>query len=75
MGSRQVNEFGGLVTYFERANMTLNRDTRVVADALPETGQPVEQRALAGVGSTYHCDTGISTPTYRYLTGRYAYFG
>ena len=54
--------------------MALDCDTGVIADALFEAGQPVEQGTLARIGSAYNCNTEISSPIYRYFTGRNVYF-
>ena len=42
MSAGQINEFDDAIGHPQRTDMTLNRDTRVIADALLEAGQPVE---------------------------------
>ncbi len=42
--------------------MALYRDTRVVADSLPEPGQAIEYGALATIGITDHRDAGSGLP-------------
>ena len=54
--------------------MTLNGDTRVIANALFESRKTIEKCALAGIGITDYHDARISAPGNGYLIGRNADF-
>ena len=58
----QVNEFERALPDLQGADMTLDRNARVVANALPQPGQPIEERALARIGITDNRNAGVGSP-------------
>ena len=60
--ARQVDQFDGPAVRLQRANVPLYGDARVVADALPQAGQTIEERALAGIGPTDNRNAGFGLP-------------
>lgn len=62
MCARQVDQLESTGIDIQLSNMPFNRDAGVIADSLPQTGQPVEQGALAGIGIADHRDAGIVLP-------------
>lgn len=74
MGARQVNQFGGRLVEFEDADVALYGNTGIVTNPLLQTGEPIEQRTLAGIGGPNNRYAGVWTSAKGYLIGRYAYF-
>jgi hypothetical protein len=74
MGARQINEFDRALLGFELANVAFHGDTWIVADALPEAGQAVEQRTLAGVRAADNRDACICIAASRDIFQEYAGF-
>ena len=57
--ARQVDEFDGLaVIRLQRADVFLDRDARIVADALPQARQAIKECAFARIGTTDNRDAG-----------------
>ena len=74
MRARQVNQFGGRLFEFEDANVAFDGDAGIVAYPLLQTGKPIKQRTLAGIGGTNNRYAGVWTSAKGYFIGRYAYF-
>ena len=74
MCARQVNQFGGRLVEFEDADVAFDGNAGVVANPLLQTGQPIKQRTLAGIGGPNNRYAGVWTSAKGYLIGRYAYF-
>ena len=72
--ARQVDQFGSRLVESEDPNVALDGNAGIVADPLLEAGQPIEQRALAGIGGSNNRYAGVWTSAKGYLIGRYAYF-
>ena len=64
VSARQVDEFYRLVVRLQRANVFLDRDARVIADALPQAGKAIKECAFAGIGTTDNRDAGGRSPAY-----------
>jgi hypothetical protein len=62
VGAGQVDEFERPVVHLERADVALDRDTRVITDTLPQPGQAIEQCALAGIGVADNRYAGVCAP-------------
>lgn len=67
MRARQIDQFDQYIVNFDVADMAFDRDTRVIADALPEPGQSIKECAFAGVRTTDNRNAGIRLPAYGYL--------
>ena len=59
MRTWQIDEFYRLVIDLEDADVALNRNARVIADALFQTRQTVKQCALAGIRIANDRDAGV----------------
>ncbi len=70
MRARQVDQLQNYVVDLEFADMTFDRDTRIVANTLIQTGKSIKEGALAGIGAADNCDAGIKLPAYGYLVNR-----
>ena len=64
MRARQVNQFDRYVIHTNRADVAFNSDARVITDALPQSRQSIEYRALATVGIADHRYAGSGLPAY-----------
>ena len=73
MRAWKVDEFQGLVAHLERADVTLDRDARVIADPLAQPGQAIEECALTGIGTADNRYAGTWLPAYGNV--RYGYAG
>jgi hypothetical protein len=58
----KVNQFDGLVVRLQCANVPLNRDARVISDALAKACQAIKECALAGIRATDNRYAGIRLP-------------
>ena len=59
MRAGQVDQFYRPLAGPERADVAFDGYARVIADALGQAGQPIEQRALAGIRIADDRNTGI----------------
>ncbi len=71
--ARKVDELDGLVVRLQRSGVPLDRDARVIADALPQTSQTIEQSAFTGIRTADNRNAGDRAPAYGYV--RYANSG
>ena len=60
---------------FQDSDVALDGDARVIANALFETGQAIEQCALAGIGITDNRDARVDALRYGYLIDGNTSFG
>ena len=69
MGAGKVHQLGLCVFVAQDADMAFNGNAGIVADALLEPGQAIEECALTGIGVTDNSDGSLDTPSNCYLFG------
>jgi len=75
MCTGKINELCLLAVKGQYADVSFDGYARIIADALLETGQAIEQGAFAGIGVTNDSNAGLCGPSYCYLIGRDSDFG
>jgi hypothetical protein len=71
----QVDEFDRLIVGLKQSDVALDGDTRVVAYALPQTRQSIEERAFSRIGCADNRDAGVGLPASWDVFEKYAGFG
>lgn len=74
MRARQIDKFDDFVVGFEKTDVFLDRYAGVVANALFESGQAIEKRALARIGIADNRYARLNALRYGYLIGGNTYF-
>ena len=75
MSTGKVNELDRLAIELQLPNMPFHSNARIIADALPQTGQPIEQRTFSAIGITDNRNAGVRLPASGYVVDSYACFG
>ena len=73
--TRKVDQLERFLADPERTDMPLDRNARVITDSLTQSGQSIEQGALAGIGITDDRNTCVGSTACGNLVGGNAYFG
>ena len=75
MRARKIYQLGLGFAPTQNADVAFDSDSGIVADALLESGQAIEQCALAAIRVTDNGDGGLNTPSNCYLVDRNTNFG
>lgn len=75
VGAGKVNQLDNLIINLEQANVTFDGHARIVTNALPQTGQAIEKRALSRIRTADNRDADIWLPASWNVVEKYAGFG
>lgn len=67
MRARKVDQLQFYIVNFDFADVALDRDARVISDALSQAGQAIEESAFTGVRTADNRNAGVRLPAYGYL--------